>query len=74
MRLSKSLNEDKMVAALVRQINTSLDEALESIRVARSEIRANLDKMDAMQRRGRSNGTQIPSGMTSKKGRTGRGD
>ncbi len=68
MRLSKSLNEDKTVAALVRQINTSLDEALESIRVARSEIRANLDKMDAMQRRGRSNGTQIPFGNDKQKG------
>ena len=41
--------EDEVVAALLTQMNTSLDEALESIRTARSAIRENLDKIDARQ-------------------------
>ena len=41
--------EDEVVAALLTQMNTSLNEALESIRTARSAIRENLDKIDAMQ-------------------------
>jgi hypothetical protein len=41
--------EDEVVSALLTQMNASLDEALESIRSARSAIRENLDKIDAMQ-------------------------
>ena len=42
--------EDEVVAALLVQMNTSLDEARASIRSARVAIRKNLDKIDAMQR------------------------
>jgi len=41
--------EDEVVTALLAQMNTSLDEALASIRSARAAIRENLDKIDAMQ-------------------------
>ena len=46
----KSAAEDEVIAVLVKQMNASLDEALESIRSARTAIRRNLNKIDAMQR------------------------
>ena len=44
-----SSGEEEVIPMLLAQMNTSLDEALESIRSARSTIRENLDKIDAMQ-------------------------
>lgn len=44
-----SSSEEEVIAALLAQMNSSLDEALASIRSARSEIRKNLNKIDAMQ-------------------------
>jgi hypothetical protein len=41
--------EDEAITALLAHMNTSLDEALASIRSARVAIRENLDKIDAMQ-------------------------
>ena len=41
--------EDEVISALLAEMNTSLDEALASIRSARAAIRENLDKIDAMQ-------------------------
>jgi hypothetical protein len=39
-----------MLSLLLAQMNSSLDEALVSLRTARASIRENLDKIDAMQR------------------------
>jgi hypothetical protein len=41
--------EDEVIAALLAQMNTSLDEAQASIRSARATIRENLARIDAMQ-------------------------
>ena len=41
--------EDVFITALLAAMNTSLDEALASIRSAHKGIRKNLDKIDAMQ-------------------------
>jgi hypothetical protein len=45
-----SSSEEEAVSFLLNQINTALDEALVSIRSARSSIRESLDKIDAMQK------------------------
>jgi predicted kinase len=42
--------EEEILTLLVAQMNSSLDEALVSLRTARSSIRESLDKIDAMQR------------------------
>jgi hypothetical protein len=41
--------QDKAIAALLNQMNASLDEARAAICSARSAIRKNLNKIDAMQ-------------------------
>jgi hypothetical protein len=41
--------EDEVIDALLAQMNTSLDEARAAIRSARSAIRENLARIDAMQ-------------------------
>lgn len=45
-----SISEQKTLAALLHQMNESLDGALDSIRSARSEIRENLDKIQQMRK------------------------
>ena len=42
--------EEEVLTLLVAQMNSSLDEALVSLRTARTSIRESLDKIDAMQR------------------------
>ena len=45
-----SAAEEEMLSLLLAQMNSSLDEALVSLRTARASIRENLDKIDVMQR------------------------
>jgi hypothetical protein len=44
-----SSSEEEAVSFLLKEMNVALDEALSSIRSARSSIRESLDKIDAMQ-------------------------
>jgi hypothetical protein len=45
-----SPSEDELAAVLLAQLNDSLDQMLASLRSARSVVRENLDKIDAMRK------------------------